>query len=168
MASPEDGYSPGGTEVDVGLLSRIGKKLKVLRRDDAPQRAAPAAAPRRATQDEDVDPPSPRPAGQPAREFVEQTVKSHDVVLFMKGSPAAPRCGFSANAAGILSGTGVPFHTVDVLSDEAIREGVKEYSNWPTIPQIFVHGQFVGGSDILAELHASGELHKMLASKGSA
>jgi monothiol glutaredoxin len=83
-------------------------------------------------------------------------------VLFMKGSPTAPQCGFSASAAGILQGYGKPFAHVNVLADPDIREGVKSYTNWPTIPQVFIKGEFVGGADILRQLHDSGELKTMI------
>ncbi|HNC95687.1 MAG TPA: Grx4 family monothiol glutaredoxin [Myxococcota bacterium] len=98
----------------------------------------------------------------PVRDFIEKTVKENRVVLFMKGSPQAPQCGFSASAAGILGSYGKPFAHVDVLADMDVREGVKDYSAWPTLPQIFINGEFVGGSDILKELHGNGELKKML------
>jgi monothiol glutaredoxin len=80
----------------------------------------------------------------------------------MKGTPGAPACGFSAGAAGILGSYGKPMFTFDVLSDGDVREGVKQYSNWPTIPQVFINGEFVGGADIIKQLHESGELRTML------
>ncbi len=95
-------------------------------------------------------------------EYIEELVKSNAVVLFMKGSPEAPSCGFSATAAGILKSYGKPFAHFDVLSDGDVREGVKQFSNWPTLPQVFVGGEFVGGADILKQLHESGELRGML------
>lgn len=91
-------------------------------------------------------------------------IKAHPVVLFMKGNALFPRCGFSARALELLKPFG-PVHTVDVLSDNEVREGIKEYSSWPTIPQIYIHGQFVGGSDIVGDLAKSGELEKLV--KGS-
>ena len=98
-----------------------------------------------------------------AQDRIDQLLKSNDVVLFMKGTKIFPQCGFSARAIGILNQTGVKFETVDVLADPEIREGVKAYSNWPTIPQLYVKGEFVGGSDIMMELYQSGELQKKLA-----
>jgi monothiol glutaredoxin len=95
--------------------------------------------------------------------FIEETVKGNGIVLFMKGSPTAPQCGFSAGAAGILSSYGKPFAHVNVLADPDVREGVKEFTNWPTIPQIFVGGEFIGGADILKQLHDNGELKDMIA-----
>jgi len=97
------------------------------------------------------------------QEVIHEQVTSHPVVLYMKGTPQFPQCGFSANAAGILKACGVPeFFSVNVLEDQDIREGVKAYSNWPTIPQLYIKGQFVGGSDIMRELYQSGELQKIL------
>lgn len=96
---------------------------------------------------------------------IDQLVKSHDIVLFMKGSASFPMCGFSGRAIQILKASGVDprtLFTVNVLEDEAIRQGIKEYSNWPTIPQLYVRGEFVGGSDILMEMYESGELQQML------
>jgi monothiol glutaredoxin len=97
-----------------------------------------------------------------AHERIDQLVKSNDVVLFMKGNPMFPQCGFSARAVGILQQCGAKFAHVDVLADGEIREGVKAYSNWPTIPQLFVKGEFVGGSDIMMEMFQSGELQAKL------
>ena len=98
-----------------------------------------------------------------ARDTIQAQVTSHPVVLYMKGSPQFPMCGFSANAVQLLKAAGIekPF-TVDVLQDPEIRQGVKEYANWPTIPQLYVNGEFVGGSDILREMYESGELQKLL------
>jgi monothiol glutaredoxin len=98
---------------------------------------------------------------------IRETVTGHPVVLFMKGSPQFPQCGFSASAIQILKASGVdkPF-TVDVLQDEEIRQGIKEYANWPTIPQLYVNGEFVGGADILREMYQSGELQQIVGAKG--
>src|SRR5512135_3007392 len=96
---------------------------------------------------------------------IKQQVETHPVVLFMKGTPQFPQCGFSANAVQILKACGVKeLHTVNVLEDAEIRQGIKDYANWPTIPQLYVKGQFVGGSDIMREMYQSGELAKLLAS----
>ncbi len=93
---------------------------------------------------------------------IKQLVTEHPVVLFMKGSAQFPMCGFSGRAVQILKACGVSrLHTVDVLRDEAIRQGIKEYSAWPTIPQLYVNGEFVGGSDILVEMYQSGELQQL-------
>lgn len=96
------------------------------------------------------------------RQKIEEDVKSNDVVLFMKGTPQAPRCGFSATVAGILDELVGKYKTVDVLADGKLREGIKEFSDWPTIPQLYVKGQFVGGCDIVREMYENGELHETL------
>ncbi|HWQ86195.1 Grx4 family monothiol glutaredoxin [Brevundimonas sp.] len=102
----------------------------------------------------------------PVHAFIGETVKQHDVVLFMKGTPDAPRCGFSSLAVQILDHVGANFVGVDVLQDEALREGVKTFSDWPTIPQLYVKGEFVGGSDIVREMFNAGELQTLLTDKG--
>ena len=97
-------------------------------------------------------------------QFIDQQVKSSDVVLFMKGTPQFPQCGFSATAAEILKRCGVDeYASYNVLQDDALREGLKEFSNWPTIPQLYVNGEFVGGCDIMREMYQSGELQQLLA-----
>jgi len=90
-------------------------------------------------------------------------VKADDIVLFMKGTALFPQCGFSSRAIAILDRLGAAYQTVDVLQDPEIRQGIKEYSDWPTIPQLYVHGEFVGGSDIMMEMFESGELQELLA-----
>jgi monothiol glutaredoxin len=103
------------------------------------------------------------------QERIKQQVTSHPVVLFMKGTPQFPQCGFSALAVQVLNACGVQdFHTVNVLADAEIRQGIKEYANWPTIPQLYVNGEFVGGSDIMREMYQSGELQKILGEKQKA
>jgi monothiol glutaredoxin len=98
-----------------------------------------------------------------AKALIHKQVTENPVVLYMKGTPQFPQCGFSANAAAILKACGVgEFFSVNVLESNEIREGVKAYANWPTIPQLYVKGQFVGGSDIMRELYQSGELQKLL------
>jgi monothiol glutaredoxin len=96
------------------------------------------------------------------KERIDALVKSNDVVLFMKGSVLFPQCGFSSRAVAILDHLGVPFETVDVLQDQEIRNGIKDYSDWPTIPQLYVKGEFVGGSDIMMEMFESGELQQLV------
>ena len=99
------------------------------------------------------------------KERLDALVKSNDVVLFMKGSALFPQCGFSSRAVTILDHLGVPYETVDVLQDQEVRNGIKEYSDWPTIPQLYVKGEFVGGSDIMMEMFESGELQQLLEEK---
>jgi len=97
-----------------------------------------------------------------AQERIAEIVAKNDVVLFMKGTPLFPQCGFSSRAVAILDHLAVPFETVDVLQDQEIRTGIKEYSDWPTIPQLYVKGEFVGGSDIMMEMFESGELQQLV------
>ena len=99
------------------------------------------------------------------RDRIETVVTKDDVVLFMKGTPLFPQCGFSSRAVAILDHLGVPFETVDVLQDPEIRQGIKEYSDWPTVPQLYVKGEFLGGSDIMMEMFEAGELQQLLAEK---
>lgn len=96
-------------------------------------------------------------------ERIRRIVEEHPVVLFMKGTPELPQCGYSARAVRILEKLGVPFHAVDVLKDPEIREGVKLFGNWPTLPQLYVRGTLIGGSDIMLELYEKGELQSILA-----
>lgn len=97
---------------------------------------------------------------------IKQTVTANDVVLFMKGTKEAPQCGFSSRVAGVLNFMGVEFADVNVLADEEIRQGIKDYSDWPTVPQLYVKGEFVGGCDIITEMTLSGELDTLFANSG--
>jgi monothiol glutaredoxin len=101
-------------------------------------------------------------------EQIDATVKSNDIVLFMKGTADMPQCGFSGRSVQILQHLGVNFKDVNVLENEAIRNGIKEYTNWPTIPQLYIKGEFVGGADIMMEMFQSGELKQMIVDKGIA
>lgn len=96
---------------------------------------------------------------------IEKLLDSHEVVLFMKGSPDFPQCGFSANVVGILNHLNINFKSYDVLQDESLRQGIKEYSSWPTIPQIYIKKEFIGGCDILNEMFSSGEIKDLLKEK---
>ena len=97
-----------------------------------------------------------------AKQRIETLIASSPVFVFMKGTKLMPQCGFSNNVVQILHALGVPFETFDVLSDAEIRQGIKDYSEWPTIPQVYVKGEFIGGSDILIEMYNSGELREQL------
>lgn len=97
---------------------------------------------------------------------IKETVTANDVVLFMKGTKEMPQCGFSSRVAGVLNYMGVEYADVNVLADEALRQGIKEYSDWPTIPQLYVKGEFVGGCDIITEMTLSGELDTLLEQNG--
>lgn len=106
------------------------------------------------------------PTQDPVHAFIGQTIAENPVVLFMKGSPDTPRCGFSGLVVQVLDHLSVPFIGVDVLQDEALRDGIKAFSDWPTIPQLYVKGEFVGGADIVKEMFQSGELKALLDEKG--
>jgi len=99
---------------------------------------------------------------------IAELVGAHDVVLFMKGTPLFPQCGFSSRAIAILEHLGVAYDTVDVLQDQGVRQGIKAFSDWPTIPQLYVKGEFVGGSDIMMEMYEAGELQQLMTDQGVA
>jgi monothiol glutaredoxin len=99
---------------------------------------------------------------------IQSEISANPVMLYMKGNAMFPQCGFSARVVQILQHVGVPFATANVLEDAELREGIKEFSNWPTIPQLYVHGEFIGGCDIVTEMYQSGELTQMFAEKGIA
>lgn len=102
---------------------------------------------------------------QAVQDWIRKAVANNDVVLFMKGTKTAPQCGFSHQVSQILNHLGVDYRDVNVLDDMGIREGIKQFSNWPTIPQLYVNGEFVGGSDIMMEMYQSGELQQVLTGK---
>ncbi|MEN9227678.1 MAG: Grx4 family monothiol glutaredoxin [Gloeomargarita sp. GMQP_bins_120] len=97
------------------------------------------------------------------RDRIESLIKNNKIMVFMKGTKLMPQCGFSNNVVQILNALGAVYETFDVLSDEEIRQGIKEYSNWPTIPQVYINGEFIGGSDIMIEMYQSGELQEKIA-----
>ena len=146
----------------MGLIDRIKRRLPIV--GGSPPARAPVPVPQYRPpprQEVEAEPESPR-GSKPVAEYLEEVVKGNKLVLFMKGTPDAPACGFSAGAIGILRGYGTPLFTFNVLSDGDVREGVKSFSSWPTIPQVFINGEFVGGADILKQLHESGDLRTML------
>lgn len=102
------------------------------------------------------------------RDYIDGEVKGNDVVLFMKGTPAFPQCGFSGQVVQILDYLGVPYKGVNVLTSGELREGIKAYTNWPTIPQLYIKGEFIGGADIVREMFQSGELQHLMSEKGVA
>lgn len=102
----------------------------------------------------------------PVHDRIQQEVSSNDVVLFMKGTPLFPQCGFSAAVVEVLERVGVEYASHDVLQDPELRQGIKEFTNWPTIPQLYVKGEFIGGCDIIREMYANGELADFLKEKG--
>lgn len=103
---------------------------------------------------------------QDVHDFIDTTIKGHDAVLFMKGTPEQPQCGFSGLVVQVLDHLGVEYVGVNVLQDAALRDGIKTYSDWPTIPQLYLKGEFIGGADIVREMFQSGELKTALADKG--
>ena len=103
---------------------------------------------------------------QPVINDIKTDIEGNDIVLFMKGSPMFPQCGFSATAVEILNRMGLEFKSVDVLADDNIREGIKSFSDWPTVPQLYVKGEFLGGCDIMREMYEAGELHQFMQSAG--
>ena len=102
----------------------------------------------------------------PVEERIEREINEYDVVLFMKGTPVFPQCGFSSVVVQVLSHLGVKFKGIDVLSDPALRQGIKAFSDWPTVPQLYIKGEFVGGCDIVREMFETGELAELLATRG--
>ena len=102
----------------------------------------------------------------PVQERIEREINDHDVVLFMKGTPVFPQCGFSAVMVRVLSHLGVKFKGIDVLSDPPLRQGIKVFADWPTVPQLYVKGEFIGGCDIVREMFETGELARLLATRG--
>jgi len=149
----------------MGIRRRIRKTLSILGGNEPVAETTPSqqVVPDRSflVQEPEPEPESPR-GDQPPAEYIDALVKEHAVVLFMKGTMTAPQCGFSASASAMLGSYGVAIHTVDVLLDPDVRAAVKAYSSWPTIPQIYVGGEFVGGSDIVSQLHAGGELKELI------
>jgi monothiol glutaredoxin len=105
---------------------------------------------------------NPATLSNPVFDRIKQDISSNDVVLFMKGTPVFPQCGFSAAVVQVLTHLGVKFKGIDVLTDPSLRQGIKDYSSWPTIPQLYVNGEFVGGSDIMTEMYQAGELQQTL------
>ena len=102
----------------------------------------------------------------PVIQRIQQDIAGNDVVLYMKGTPVFPQCGFSAAVVQVLTELGVKFKGIDVLTDPSLRQGIKEFSSWPTIPQLYVKGEFIGGCDIVREMYASGELQQLFSSRG--
>jgi len=147
----------------MGIISRFKKRLPVVGSSSVPSDPAEEAG-AQSSRPATLPPPMPKSerGEMDAQEFVAGVVKDNAITLFMKGNPTMPQCGFSANAVAILTGYGHDVKHVDVLMDPEVRQGVKEFSNWPTIPQVYVGGEFLGGSDILAQMHQSGELGEVI------
>ena len=152
----------------MGILSRIKKRLPIVGRSTETRPAAEADRNLRASPGlaqaapEPPPPPPPSLSAEEVRAAIEEDVGKHAVVLYMKGSAAMPQCGFSAAVVDILRQQDVPFETRDVLADQGLRNEIKEFSDWPTLPQLYVGGEFVGGCDIVREMHENGELKEAL------
>jgi monothiol glutaredoxin len=149
----------------MGIRKRVKRLvLPLIGRSASPPEDPAVPAPRRKPVAQPVyeEPKPPRPTDVDAKTWIQGQVTDNPLVLFMKGNAGQPQCGFSANAVGILSSYGKKLHTVDVLLDPDVRSAVKAFSDWPTIPQVYIGGEFVGGSDILSQMHASGDLKDQL------
>jgi len=146
----------------MSIRKKIKKRLPIFgRRNDSPSTPVEPSRPSTPVwMEPEPEPQSPR-GDVPVADYIQQVISENKIVLFMKGSPAQPQCGFSANAAGILSSYG-QFAHVDVIVDFDVREAIKDFSQWPTLPQIYIKGEFVGGSDILSEMHQDGSLTTLL------
>ena len=145
----------------MGIRSKIKKRLPIFGRKTAAN-PSPVPAPTPSYQPPPVQEPESARQGQDAQAFIKELIENNNVVLFMKGSPQQPLCGFSANAVGILASYGAEFAHFDVISDPDVRQGIKDYSMWPTLPQIYIKQEFIGGSDILAQMHEKGELKALI------
>ena len=153
----------------MGIRKKITKRLPIIGRRLAPrsETAASSTAPAPSMQEPRPRIPSEPPAPSHERgdvaveDYLNTVISQNAVVLFMKGTPYQPLCGFSSNAAGILSGYG-EYTSVDVIADPEVRSGIKDFSRWPTLPQIYVGGEFIGGSDILRQTHESGDLESII------
>ena len=152
----------------MGILRRIKNRLPIVGGTAEPRPAATYSPPK--AQAAAVERPKPPPPKSPeeVKAEIEADVAAHKIVVFMKGNARAPQCGFSARVVDIFNQHNVPYETRDVLADPAIRQGVKEVTDWPTIPQIFVGGEFIGGCDIAVEMHENGELKTLIAETLSA
>lgn len=151
----------------MGIMKKIKKRLPIVGRSQSanippakPRAPTPAPAPSTPSFMSDWEEPKSPRGDRPVAEYLTELIAENPVVIFMKGSPQSPQCGFSANASGILAGYGKPFAHFDVFLDPEVRQGIKEFSQWPTLPQIYVGGEFMGGSDILMQMHQSGELRE--------
>ena len=153
----------------MGIRSKIKKRLPIFGRRSAP--TAPntsntaSTSPSPTYQPPQIQEPESARQGKDVQEFIKELIDNNDIVLFMKGTPQQPLCGFSANAAGILSSYDPNFTHFDVISDPDVRQGIKDFSTWPTLPQIYIKQEFIGGSDILAQMHEQGQLKALLNSE---
>jgi monothiol glutaredoxin len=146
----------------MGILRRIKNRLPIVGKGSEERPAASySPPPAQAAPVERAKPPPPK-SPEDVKAEIDADVKRHPIVIYMKGNARAPQCGFSARVVDIFNQVGAPFETRNVLADPAIRQGVKEYTDWPTIPQIFVAGEFIGGCDITIEMFENGELKTLV------
>jgi len=148
----------GRSENDMGILGRIKNRLKIVAGAEPRPASNYSTASPRPEPRQPAPPPKPAMTAEEATAQIDADVKEHKVLIFMKGTRHAPQCGFSAAVVDVFEQLGVPFETRNVLSAPAIRTAVKEYSDWPTLPQVYVNHEFVGGCDITRQMHESGEL----------
>ena len=152
----------------MGIRSKIKKRLPIFGRKTAPSSnpnnsVTPSPSPP-SYQPPSIQEPESARQGKDVQAFIKELIDTNDVVLFMKGTPQQPLCGFSANAAGILASYKPDFAHFDVISDPDVRQGIKDFSMWPTLPQIYIKQEFIGGSDILSQMHEKGELKALIGS----
>lgn len=141
----------------MGILRRIKNRLPIVGGSDDKRPADTYTPPPRAAAPP-PPPPAPAKSAEEVHAEIDAVVKGNPIVIYMKGTPNAPQCGFSAAVVEIFDGLGVPYEARNALESSETRQGIKDYSDWPTIPQIFLGGEFIGGCDIVREMHASGEL----------
>jgi monothiol glutaredoxin len=166
---PLIGNSHPNRKSKMGIRTKIKKRLPIFgRRNSVPSEPAqPQPSPKSSYVPPVVEEPESIRGDEPALEFIGKFVKENPVVIFMKGSPLQPLCGFSANSSAILTSYGTGYVHFDVISDPEVREAVKDFSEWPTLPQIYIGGEFVGGNDILTQMHQSGDLREELEALGN-
>ena len=146
----------------MGIQGRIKNRLKIVAGGEPRPANRYSTAPPTPEPREAAPPPPPPMSAEAATAQIEADVLTHKVLVYMKGTPKAPMCGFSAAVAGIFDQLGVPYETRNVLDDPAIRTAIKDYSDWPTIPQVYVNHEFIGGCDITRQMHENGELEAMV------
>lgn len=152
----------GRNEDDMGILGRIKNRLKIVAgAEPRPASSFTTAAPRPAPR-EPGPPPKPPMTAEEATAQIDADVKEHKLLIFLKGTRTAPMCGFSAAVVDVFEQLGVPYETRNVLAEPAIRAAIKEYSDWPTIPQVYVNHEFIGGCDITRQMHETGELKALV------
>lgn len=147
----------------MGILGRIKNRLKIVAgAEPRPASNYSTAPPTPSQTREPAPPPKPPMTAEEAKAQIDADVKEHALLIYMKGTPSAPMCGFSAAVVDVFDQLGVPYETRNVLEEPAIRQGIKDFSDWPTIPQVFVNHEFIGGCDITRQMHEQGELEPLV------